>query len=149
MESAVEALLTMTGGVTDQKDPNAAKRQKPKQKVAQKQQQQSSAPSSSSKQAQQQLVNLPADFLRPPSYFLQRFESEHEFDAESAQQRQLIEDELFAKAIFEESLFTTDLHRNPEWILEELSNSKKKKKSKINVANKNKKFSWRNQEEAQ
>ena len=56
---------------------------------------------------------------------------------------------MFAKAIFEDSLFAADLQANPEWVLEELSNSKKKKKSRINVANKNKKFSWRNQEENQ
>merc|ERR1719203_12644 len=141
MESAVEALLTMTGGVTDQKDPNAPKK---KQKAKPVQQQSSS---SSQKQQQQQLINLPADFLRPPSYFLQRYESEHEFDAESAEQRQIIEDEMFAKAIFEDSLFAADLHANPEWVLEELSGSKKKKKSRINVSNKNKKFSWRNSEE--
>merc|ERR1719464_1948466 len=61
MESAVEALLTMTGGVTDQKDPNAPKK---KQKAKAKPVQQQSSSSSSQKQ-QQQLINLPADFLRP------------------------------------------------------------------------------------
>merc|ERR1719356_390218 len=141
MESAVEALLTMTGGVSEKKsgsDPKSnAKSAAPKASPSQQQQQ------------QQQLTNLPADFLRPPSYFLQRYESEHEFDAESAEQRQIIEDEMFAKAIFEDSLFAADLHANPEWVLEELSNSKKKKKSRINVSNRNKKFSWRNSEEVQ
>lgn len=142
MESAVEALLTMTGGVSEQK-PQSAPDPKPKPNPV-------SAPkSSAAQQPQQQLTNLPADFLRPPSYFLQRYESEHEFDAESAEQRQIVEDEMFAKAIFEDSLFAADLHANPEWVLEELGNSKKKKKSKINVANRNKKFSWRNQDEAQ
>jgi len=139
MESAVEALLTMTGGVSDAKPQKASA---PKQKVI-------SVDKSPASHSQQQLTNLPADFLRPPSYFLQRYENDHEFDAESAEQRQIIEDEMFAKAIFEDSLFAADLQANPEWVLEELNESKKKKKSKINVANKSKKFSWRNQEDAQ
>merc|ERR1712087_66276 len=116
---------------------------KKKQKAKPKPVQQPS--SSSQKQPQQQLINLPADFLRPPSYFLQRYESEHEFDAESAEQRQIIEDEMFAKAIFEDSLFAADLHANPEWVLEEMSAKNKKKKAKAQSSNKaNKgKFSWR------
>jgi len=141
MESAVEALLTMTGGVSDQNAQSA-----PDVKVNGV-----SAPKAPpSQQEKQSLTNLPADFLRPPSYFLQRHESEHEFDAESAEQRQIIEDEMFAKAIFEDSLFAADLHANPEWVLEELGDSKmKKKQSRINVSNRNKKFSWMNREEAQ
>merc|ERR1711972_754818 len=88
----------------------------------------------------QQLTNLPADFLRPPSYFLQRYESEHEFDAESAEQRQIVEDEMFAKAIFEDSLFAADLHANPEWVLEEMSARKKPRESQPKAKGK---FSWR------
>merc|ERR1719273_1427252 len=42
MESAVEALLTMTGGVTDQKDPNAPKKKKSKPKPVRAQQSSSS-----------------------------------------------------------------------------------------------------------
>jgi len=138
MESAVEALLAMTGGVPQQKEARSAAKPIANPSAAQQ---------SPPQHADEPLTNLPADFLRPPSYFLQRHESDHEFDAESAEQRQIIEDEMFAKAIFEDSLFTADLHANPEWVLEELS-SAKKKKSKINVGNKNKKFSWRNQQEA-
>merc|ERR1719361_1422565 len=153
MESAVEALLTMTGGVSDAKPQRASgpkeREKRPPSNSNPNSRSKSKAPPQPQSQGQQQLSNLPADFLRPPSYFLQRYESEHEFDADNAAQRQIIEDEMFAKAIFEDSLFAADLQANPEWVLEELSDSKKKKKSRINVANKNKKFSWRNQEESQ
>jgi len=130
MESAVEALLTMTGGIS-QKD-------KQKQK-AQQQKQQPPKPAAAPAQAQQQLMNLPADFLRPPSYFLSKFENDHEMDAERAAQRQMVEDEMFAKAIFEDSLFAADLHANPEWVLEEMS-AKKKVKAPAKAKGK---FSWR------
>merc|ERR1719356_2248824 len=93
MESAVEALLTMTGGISQSQSQSQPKpKPKPKPKPEQQQQHQSS-------------INLPDDFLRPPSYFLSKYESSHEIDKESAQQRQIIEDEMFAKAVFEDSLF--------------------------------------------
>merc|ERR1719411_605181 len=123
MESAVEALLTMTGGVP----PSQAQPKPQKQK-------QPSKPSQ-----QQSSVNLADDFLRPPSYFLSKYENNHEFDKDNAAQRQIIEDEMFAKAIFEDSLFTADLAANPEWVLQERHGSKGKKKKK-----KQNKFSWKN-----
>merc|ERR1712048_698240 len=130
MESAVEALLTMTGGISQSQSQSQPKpKPKPKPKPEQQQQHQSS-------------INLPDDFLRPPSYFLSKYESPHEIDKESAQQRQIIEDEMFAKAVFEDSLFAADLHANPEWVLEEINNNKKNKnKKKIGG------FSWREQEQ--
>merc|ERR1712129_64587 len=129
MESAVEALLSMTGGVPSSAQPSQQpKQQKQKQKQSQHQQ-------AASKQ-QQSSVNLADDFLRPPSYFLSKYESNHEFDKENSNQRQIIEDELFAKALFEDSLFTADLQANPEWVLEEINASKsgsnKKKQNKNN-----------------
>merc|ERR1719356_2133208 len=87
MESAVEALLAMTGGVPQSQQQPSKQQQQQKQKQAQ-----------TSKSSQQQSsVNLADDFLRPPSYFLAKYENDHEFDAESASQRQIIEDEMFAK----------------------------------------------------
>eukprot|EP01084_Bolivina_argentea_P165182 287017_1 len=131
MENAVEALLTMTGGISQQQQKgNNKPKTKPKQ-----------APSQP--QPQQSMMNLPDDFLRPPSYFLSKYENAHEFDKERAEQRQIIEDEMFAKAIFEDSLFAADLHANPEWVLEEINKSKKKSKTKNKNNLKNKGFSWR------
>merc|ERR1712173_333892 len=119
MENAVEALLSMTGGVPQTQTP-------PKQ--ASKPQQKNNARRAS--QQQQSSVNLADDFLRPPSYFLSKYENSHEFDKENSAQRQIIEDEMFAKALFEDSLFTADLQANPEWVLEEIHGSKSKKKKK-------------------
>eukprot|EP00486_Rosalina_sp_Unknown_P016960 CAMPEP_0201595146 /NCGR_PEP_ID=MMETSP0190_2-20130828/192242_1 /ASSEMBLY_ACC=CAM_ASM_000263 /TAXON_ID=37353 /ORGANISM="Rosalina sp." /LENGTH=169 /DNA_ID=CAMNT_0048055025 /DNA_START=954 /DNA_END=1460 /DNA_ORIENTATION=- len=109
MESAVEALLTMTGGVSQQQQQQQQQQPQPPQqpKKAQPRQQQ--------QQQQQSSINLPDDFLRPPSYFLSKYENSHEYDFENASKRQIIEDEMFAKAIFEDSLFSADLHANPEW----------------------------------
>jgi len=135
MESAVEALLTMTGGISQSQSQSQPKpKPKPKPKPEQQQQHQSS-------------INLPDDFLRPPSYFLSKYESSHEIDKESAQQRQIIEDEMFAKAVFEDSLFAADLHANPEWVLEEINNNKKNKNKKKNNKKKIGGFSWREQEQ--
>merc|ERR1712228_737658 len=132
MESAVEALLTMTGGVSQSQQQQQQQQQAkvPKQKQ-----------SVNTNKVQSSSVNLADDFLRPPSYFLSKYENEHEFDKERSEQRQIIEDEMFAKAIFEDSLFTADLHANPEWVLEEIQNSKNKNKKK--EKKKENKFSWR------
>ena len=166
MESAVEALLTMTGGISQkqkqQKQPQSQS-QSPKRQQQQQQQQSSQLQSQQSKpqqsqQSQQQqqgsLINLPDDFLRPPSYFLSKYENSHEYNFENASKRQIIEDEMFAKAIFEDSLFSADLHANPEWVLEELNNDKQKQQHQGNNNNnkkkKNKKkYSWRGQYNSQ
>merc|ERR1712228_373587 len=109
------------------------------------QQQQAKAPkqkqSVNTNKVQSSSVNLADDFLRPPSYFLSKYENDHEFDKQSSEERQIIEDEMFAKAIFEDSLFTADLHANPEWVLEEINNAKKQSKKK--KKKKENKFSWR------
>eukprot|EP01084_Bolivina_argentea_P007678 14429_1 len=136
MESAVEALLTMTGGIS-----TPSQEQSKSKKPSQQQQQQSE------QQLEPQLINLPDDFLRPPSYFLSKYESSHEIDVERAQKRQIIEDEIFAKAIFEDSLFTADLHANPEWVLEEINKNQNKNQNKNKYKYKNKKFLWRDEEE--
>jgi len=138
MEGAVEALLTMTGGISQK--PKSKTKPKPEPKPE---------PESKPKQ-EQSSINLADDFLRPPSYFLSKYESSHEIDKDSAQQRQIIEDEMFAKAVFEDSLFAADLHANPEWVLEEIQQNKKNKNKNKNKNNKNKKrFSWREQDQEQ
>eukprot|EP00484_Ammonia_sp_Unknown_P000361 CAMPEP_0197023612 /NCGR_PEP_ID=MMETSP1384-20130603/4281_1 /TAXON_ID=29189 /ORGANISM="Ammonia sp." /LENGTH=341 /DNA_ID=CAMNT_0042451853 /DNA_START=29 /DNA_END=1054 /DNA_ORIENTATION=+ len=160
MESAVEALLTMTGGVTEKSGSKSKARaaQPPRSQSQSQSQSQAQAPSNapqsqSQSQAQaqpQSFLNLPDDFLRPPSYFLSKYENAHDYDFGSAQDRQLIEDELFAKAMFEDSLFSADLQKNPEWVLEEMEAKPNKNKGKNKKKGKGQaQFSWRGQYGAQ
>lgn len=119
MEAAVEALLQMSGGISSEtKTKKAITNPSQLQKAHKTEQQQLQHA------LQQSSINLPSDFLRPPSYFLAKFTGDpktHAIDSNVEQQKQMVDDELFAKAIFEDSLFAADLHANPEWVLEEMN----------------------------